>query len=395
MTTQQAKVGQAEGRIRIARDRLAARYPFHVAILSRLRVTAEAGIGTMAVAQEGEDVLLFHEPEFVLGITIPELGGVLLHEVHHILFGHLTMSKKEYPNPAALIVAQEVTANEFISEPLPGEPVLLSHYPQLPPRESTAERYRRLEKIIPVTQVVLTMDNHGPWDNDSSAPDEIGAAVLQVVEDAVVEAGGAGGVPKELRDALEALTGHLSNDAEEKVTRGTRGHLPWQRLLRRYSGQVLQVRPVFTRPPRRFSDMVGIIPGQGRLPARPKVMSVIDTSGSITADLLTQIDAELSRLARSYEVTVVECDCRIQRVYPYQSLNVVWGRGGTDLRPPLQRDFLRTHRPDLVIYFTDGFGPAPDRPPIVPVIWVVLPGGKSPATWGRSIHTGTANVRKM
>jgi predicted metal-dependent peptidase len=115
-------------------------------------------------------------------------------------------------------------------------------------------------------------------------------------------------------------------------------------------------------------------------------MAVVDTSGSVTDDLLERIDAELARLARRFAVTVVECDRAIQRVSPYRGrLKSVLGRGGTDLRPPLQRDFLRAHRAELVVVFTDGFGPAPATPPVVPVIWCLTPGGKAPASWGRTI----------
>jgi predicted metal-dependent peptidase len=114
-------------------------------------------------------------------------------------------------------------------------------------------------------------------------------------------------------------------------------------------------------------------------------MAVIDTSGSVTSDLLSQIDGELRRLAKHYEVLVVECDCQIQRTYPYQTLTTVWGRGGTDLRPPLEKDFLRQHKPDLVVYFTDGYGPAHQCQPAVPVIWCLTPNGTEPVKWGKKI----------
>jgi predicted metal-dependent peptidase len=387
---QRAKVRQAEGRIRLAEGRMAAQYPFHVALLGRLRVTARPSIDTMAVAPAGEDVLLLHNPDFVLGISVAELVGVLLHEVHHVIFGHLTMRPGNYPNRPALVIAQEVTVNEFIAEPLPGRPVLLKDYPLLPPRESTAERYRRLEKVIPDNgQAVLTLDNHEVWAGAGQAEAQAEAAVRQAVEDALASVG-PGQVPEGLRDLLTALgVGSTPGGGTEGVARGGRGRVDWRRLLRCYAGQVLEVRPVYGRPPRRFPELAGVLPGQGRRAARPKVMAVIDTSGSISAGLLTEIDAELRRLAQSHSVLVVECDSQVQRVYPFRPLDVVSGRGGTDLRPPLERDFLRQHRPDLVLYFTDGYGPAPERPPGVPVIWCVLPHGREPAPWGRHIHLPT------
>jgi predicted metal-dependent peptidase len=114
-------------------------------------------------------------------------------------------------------------------------------------------------------------------------------------------------------------------------------------------------------------------------------MAVIDTSGSITTELLELINAELARLAAEFEVLVVECDTKIQRVYEYRRIEAVCGRGGTDFRPPFAAAFLRKHRPDLAIYFTDGAGPAPAKPPRVRVLWCLTPEGTRPAPWGKEI----------
>lgn len=141
-----------------------------------------------------------------------------------------------------------------------------------------------------------------------------------------------------------------------------------------------------SRPPRRFPDLVGIVPGKHRRGEPPKIMAVVDTSGSITPELLELIDAELRLLARHYAVVVVECDAEIHAVYDYRPLGSVSGRGGTDFRPPFDREFLQKHRPDLVVYFTDGRGPAPDQKPGVRVVWCLVPGEEPPAEWGRVIR---------
>src|SRR5262249_54004638 len=264
----------------------------------RMPVTAVPSVGTMAVSASGEEVRLLHNPGFVLRISVAELVGVLLHEVHHCVFGHLAMSDEDYPNRPALGIAQEVTANEFIADPLPKGGVLLKHYPMLPPRESTEERYKRLAKVIPTVEVVVTLDDHGAWRIDCTGTctgktkAEVEAAVRQAVEDALASVDPAK-VPKELRDALDRLgIGDTPGDVTEDVARG-RGRLDWRRLLRRYAGEVLEVRPVFTRPPRRFPELVGILPGRGRQAGKPKVMAVIDTSGSISSDALEAFDDPL------------------------------------------------------------------------------------------------------
>jgi predicted metal-dependent peptidase len=85
-------------------------------------------------------------------------------------------------------------------------------------------------------------------------------------------------------------------------------------------------------------------------------------------------------------VVLVECNSAINAVYDYRPLTVVHGRGGTDFRPPLARLFLRQQRVDLVIYFTDGYGPAPENPPRIPVIWCLTEDGERPAPWGKVVQ---------
>ena len=83
----------------------------------------------------------------------------------------------------------------------------------------------------------------------------------------------------------------------------------------------------------------------------------------------------------------IECDSVIQQVYPYRAaIAEVHGRAGPTLRPPLESSFLRKMKADLVIFFTDGYGPAPEQKPQVPVIWCLTPGGELPAAWGRDIR---------
>src|SRR5947207_2867830 len=81
---------RAEGKLSIAAVRLAGRYPFHVKVLEQFKVTAMPGVGTLGVTVRGGELLLLYNPDFVLSTPAPELAGVLLHEVHHVVLGHLT-----------------------------------------------------------------------------------------------------------------------------------------------------------------------------------------------------------------------------------------------------------------------------------------------------------------
>jgi predicted metal-dependent peptidase len=122
-------------------------------------------------------------------------------------------------------------------------------------------------------------------------------------------------------------------------------------------------------------------------------VAVIDTSASMSAATLSVVSVELSALAAARRVIVVECDAAIQAVYPFRPLSKLRGRGGTDLRPPLAPSFLKALGADCVVYFTDGAGPAPERPSPVPVLWCLTDGGTAPVGWGiRVFLTGRRGV---
>ncbi len=417
---------QATGRIKLALARLAFRYPFHAKVLEQFRVQAAPGLATMAVAVIGKKLLLLHCPEFVLDTPADQLVGVLLHETHHVVLGHVYTKPADYPDKWARTIAQEVTVNEFVKEPLPAGVITLDQFPMLPPLESTAERYRRLRKIrrrVPISPPISTpadsvgsaaggqvdpsthtkptagkvppegtkhtLDDHRYWAEALKDAQAAREAIRDALLQAVLEVG-TDGLPEALRAALRGLGAGVVPGEQQYQLRGDRtGKLDWRHLLRRYVGELLEPQPALHRPPRRFPELAGIVPARSRRPAKPHVMAVIDTSGSISDELLELIDGELRRLATNHEVTVVECDAMIHKVAKYRGLEAVTGRGGTDFCPPLEPDFLRKHRADVVIYFTDGEGPAPEQAPQIPVIWCLVPRGKAPAPWGKMIRMGT------
>ncbi len=436
---------QAEGKIQLLLNRLAAVYPFHVHVLEQFKVVAWPEVNTMGVTIVDDDVVLFYNTSFVLDTLAPQLGGVLLHEVHHVVLGHVVADPAEFPDDWARTVAEEVTVNEFIREPLPEDAVTLAGFTSLPPMESTKKRYARLRKakkrpavgsaVAPTPsqvtcgsqimsrtdrspkrpgvtgqdsiarrgqsrqetpgnspgdgkrlQELRTVDDHSMWQEARRDPARSKAVIRGVVQRAV-GAVDADQVPRDLVAAVDGISiGNAPAEDRQELAGIGQSRLKWQQLLRRYVGRLTEVRPVFNRPPRRFPELVGVLPGRTRQAAKPKIMAVLDTSGSVTRALLEEISAELEHLARHYYITVVECDAAIQRVYPYRPLKDVHGRGGTDFHAPLRRTFLAKHRPDVIIYFTDGLGPAPTAPPSPPLIWCLTADGRKPASWGKVIR---------
>ncbi len=506
----------AGGVVRVGITRLAGKYPFHARVLERFRPRADPAVGTMGVGMSGDQLELVFAPGFVANVSADELGGVLLHEVMHVVLGHVTADPAGFPDRVARTIAEEVTVNEFVREPLPGRPVVLAMFPNLPASESTAVRYRRLAGRVPkkwqarlaalpgsgnpsssagrsasgsarpatepprdrrasegdddggggggerppmsssdggagppggiaacgspadtsprgtagaeagrqlavqtgsgagqrdgrgprssslgpggkaggqVLPPVLPcppqpglVDSHGGWPSTPDQRETFRAGLADLITDVAADTP----VPDEIAESLRAC-GVVPGQGKYVVRGEAAGELDWRTLLRRYVGRELRVEARYGRPPRRFPDLAGIVPGRGRAEGEVSVVAVVDTSASMTAPMLEVIAGELRHLGRHYPVHVVECDCLVRRSYRFRGLlEEVEGRGGTDFRPPLERPFLRRLRPKpaVVVVFTDGDGPAPDRPPAVPVIWCLTPGGRPPGGWGRVVEMG-------
>jgi hypothetical protein len=193
---------RAQGQIQICIERLIDEYPFHARILERFRIVSRPEVGTMAVTVSGTDVLLLHNPDFVLNTPSEELTGALLHEVHHVLFNHVLADPADYPDEWARTVAEEVTANEFIQQPLPGEPIRLEQFPSLPPMESTDERYARLKRRVSRMPIATPQDSLASAVQGGSATKQQGSTDAKKQDGADAEKQDGGDAEK--RDGADA-----------------------------------------------------------------------------------------------------------------------------------------------------------------------------------------------
>lgn len=129
----------------------------------------------------------------------------------------------------------------------------------------------------------------------------------------------------------------------------------------------------------------------------PDVMIAIDTSGSM-GGLMPGIMAEVSAILQEIRapVTFVSIDAEVQSSGRTADWKVIAreskGGGGTDFRPLFTHieNMKRTERPNLVIFATDGCGPAPaEEPDNLHTIWLLCGDYTAkPAPWGRYISTG-------
>jgi len=421
--------GITTAKIKLARAMgiLVRTHPFHGHIASGWRARPDATVQTMGVCWACGGVQLVWSPDFVNGISDMEVAGVLLHEVHHVVLRHMFLFPEHAAPPPdfdayAALVAEEICVNEFVTLPLPGNPYRLEEFVQqnpkcgLVPYESTRERYRKLydatrarqhhaerEKLKQTIQEHLDKilggrtDSHAGWGSFKEGGATAQLAVAVATAAAITHHGHAlSGELKDLIISANKLAGTTAGGTLEALAGTARARLSWQRILRRLLAVDHEVEATFLRPPRRFPEMVGVLPGSRRVEKKLRILAAIDTSGSMSASTLDEIAAELRAMAQSYEVSVVEFDCDIQRRYRlkpserrwpglaagsavvHDPLSAMQGRGGTSFFPVFEAATLAwaADGGDLsgIVVFTDGFGPAPDRPPREAVIWVLMGG---------------------
>lgn len=234
---------------------------------------------------------------------------------------------------------------------------------------------------------------------------------------------------KEVQDAgrsqveADSVKKKIANDIQEAVQK-SRGTIPagwarwaddvlqppkidWRTKLAQVARNAIAYRAgavdfKYSRTSRRQS-VLGFGKGCPRLPALlrpvPHVAIAIDTSGSMSTQDLKDAVAESEGILRSVgsDVTFISCDAAVGAVKRVSSVdelvaNLVGG-GGTDFAPVFKAIEKLQPRPEVLVYATDGCGPAPALPvPGLHTIWLLIgkyrqePWFAGGEPWGEMIH---------
>ncbi len=194
----------------------------------------------------------------------------------------------------------------------------------------------------------------------------------------------------------QAVVRELVNSAVDMMSEESRGRMPahfmsrvelinkppvlsWQAILKKYIGTISANKRTTRmrlnrRQPERF-DLSGRVDDKVL-----KIAVAIDTSGSVNDHMISQIFNEIFAILakRKHEITVIECDAEVQRVYRAKNAGEIQkkvaGRGGTMFTPVIEyinKD--KYFRDALLIYFTDGFGEREiPKPKTYRNLWVVF-----------------------
>lgn len=213
------------------------------------------------------------------------------------------------------------------------------------------------------------------WQIDQSQSDKFENNVDDIVSEVASQQRGT--MPAGIEKRLEKI------ESKKKIS--------WKTLFRRYAKSVLlgERKMQYKRPDRRS----GWIPGRHR-EKKQRCIVAIDTSGS-TMPFRAEFASELIQLDKqtSAEMIILECDAAVGKEYKFSGKvpETMTGGGGTAFMPVF--DYVRDKKMkcSLLIYLTDGYGEHPEKPSYVnyPVIWVTT--HADPAPFGKIIKMELEN----
>ena len=304
----------------------------------------------------GTSFVMYFNPRLFLENTLKEMQALIKHEIYHIMSRHYARAKtlKNRYSELAVSLAMDIAINQYImnlpswSEKL--ESVKMTYNVDLK-EDQTMEEYVAL---IQAGMDKLTKDDKASYKSDKTSHEiwevmDESSNIEQMDEVTKKLAGNAarGKVPESINLLIKAL-----NKSAE---------ISWKDYLKRTIG-ILPVghKKTITRKDRRQPGRLEL---RGKLSNRvAQLLVAIDISGSVSDNEIEKILIEVFSIVKSYpsEITIIECDSEIRRVYKVKSIKDVKEKintkGGTHFSPVFQYIYDNRLRNHVLIYFTDGLG---------------------------------------
>lgn len=391
---------------------------FYGHVLMQLPIVYDdKSVPTMGVGKGSKDeimVKLFVNPDYIEEVinqcnrneqkVVDHFTEVLRHEVHHLIFGHLTL---DLPDKQRQTVACELADNSYVDRnklvppegndkagvfpedfDLPSKLSVYEYYDLLNDNKKFNQMRSNMSSSIEIMigkgdgngdgegeennngnnsgkgKIKITIDSHGNWTSieGDDMTSEMVKDIIRQANETCRQMGSWGDVPGGVMDAIK------DSYATDVAI------IPWEVVLKDFlassSENVLDYtmkrrsKRYDTRPGTKKDDLLNIAIG-------------IDTSGSISNDMLELFFKELYWIDKTgTKITVFEWDTQVNREYDFRDFDgKISGRGGTDPTDFLEK--VSERKFDCVITFTDLCFAEIKENYNIPMMWVVDTGGYS------------------
>lgn len=390
--------------------------PFYAHVVSQLNIIPSTKVPIAAV-RLSIPLELHVNPEAFEELIPAQRAAVLKHEVLHLVMEHFMRREKRFHE--LWNVTADLAINELLPESsLPEGSLTVESMEKalgisLPSRAAAEVYYDKLKNHVKHVVITVMVDGDQCQSGSGSNPDSQsdkqpgGRIRIKVTTNDGKEAEFNGldmhpedGQPgfdsdvtgemaqeiiREIIKSAAKSCGNMPAGLDEYITAMDKDKINWRRMLSRFllgRGRMIAT-PTYLRESRRYD----LFPGR-RKTVGMEALVAIDTSGSMSSEELQAVVGHLLKIKKISGTKIWVTWGDMQREggpLPIEKVGTrlkLTGRGGTDLRWPFK--LATKMRIPAVVYFTDGYGPAPESAP-QKVLWVLTSGGQKPADYGMTV----------
>ncbi len=352
----------ANDRLIRARSHLLLDHPFYGTLAMRLKFIETASVKTLSV--DGKHVM--YNPDFINSLPDNELvKSALAHEVMHCVLHHCGVDNRGiHLNPTKWNRAADYAVNEILKQSGFKLDESWLHDPAY-----VGMSAEHIYKMLPD-------GDDGSGNQPAPAQDE----VLPGPSDPAIAAQEQADWQLATAQAAAAAkaVGKLSEGLERFVEKLKKNKVDWRSELRNFIQNIAKGDYAWNKPNRKMMAAGFILPGLYSEEVGG-IAVLADESGSVDAAITAVFAAEIEAIKedmRPEKITLMHfdtCTRKVEEFAPDDDFQMVrYCSGGTDFRGPLADVDNMSVQPMCAIVLTDLYGPFPQVPPNVPVLWVCI-----------------------
>ena len=306
--------------------------------------------------------IMYFNPILFLQYEKLEMAALFKHEIYHMMYSHYSREKalKDKYSNYVVQIALDISINQFIKN-LPADSKRLDYvnkefninlksnrsveeYANLLQKE-LEKKAKPSDKVKDSDKIVRKLDisrAHELWEgidvSEEIIDNNVKKIAVSVIEDKAPE------------NIHKLIAGY-----------DKKGELSWEEIIKRLLPSIRSgYKKTIMRRDRRQPERVEL---RGKLPNMiPEITVAIDISASMSDEDIKKIMIEILALTQSRRgnITVIECDNEIRRIYKLRSPKDIRKRksntGSTAFSPVFEYMKEKNLRNNILIYFTDGVG---------------------------------------
>ena len=388
-------------KIEKAKARLVIQDPFYATILLDMPTVQDTSIPTAQT--DGTEIRV--NPEWMDTLPLDQVVGVLKHECMHVAGLHMfrgqSKNGEKWNKACDAVINDRLLRAENNSLPEGGIDVPgARHYspeqyynllPDSPQGGGSSQDQGQGQPGQGQGQPDPNQDQ--PGDGDPMAGD-----VKQAPDQSDLAKAKAKATVARARNAAKAR-GLMPGSLDEEIDELLNSAVDWRVTLRRFLTERSEDDYSLAQPDRRFVADDLFLPGRAGDDAMGEMVTIVDTSGSVSDDEMGQFFGELGQSVAEVSperLVVIYCDSEVTHIDEFDQPSQAevthqrrrYGGGGTKLTEGL--DYADEHYPNAKAYvvFTDG-GTNWGEPRDTPTLWAITT--EREAAWGETVHVDMSN----